>query len=151
MVNAFFSLFVWILHFVLRRVKPTVRQRRPPLEPHMAQCSINIHAIVVPFARALGSQHRNPPYTHTYIIYNIYISTYPGPIERNVICFVPFYALYIFLMGLQIQFASTTFSIGRRYRRLNMALETAFLVGKLLLRFFFTSSYIFLSSSVTLV
>lgn len=33
-------------------------------------------------------------------------------------------------MGLQIQFASTAFGIGRRYQRLNVALEEAIWVGK---------------------
>lgn len=59
-----------------------------------------------------------------------------GPIERNLFCFVPFYALYILLMGLQIQFASSTFGIGRRYRRLNVALEATFSAGKLTVLFF---------------
>lgn len=54
----------------------------------------------------------------------------PGPIERNVFCFMPFYALYVFLMGLQIQFAQSTFGIGRRYRRLNRALDATFRSGK---------------------
>lgn len=70
----------------------------------------------------------NPPAFHTNPILDV--PFFSVPVERNVFCFMPFYVLYVFLMGLQIQFAQSTFGIGRRYRRLNEALEAAYPVGK---------------------
>lgn len=55
---------------------------------------------------------------------------FPFSVSVEIYCFMPFYVLYVFLMGLQIQFAQSTFGIGRRYRRLNEALEAAYPVGK---------------------
>lgn len=37
-----------------------------------------------------------------------------------------FYVLYFCLMALQTQFAQTAHGLGRRYRRLNLAIENAF-------------------------
>lgn len=44
--------------------------------------------------------------------------------------YIPFYALYYILMALHIQFANTAVGLGRRYRRLNIALKKAFPIGK---------------------
>lgn len=46
---------------------------------------------------------------------NTYIATY-----------TPFYVLYYIMMGIQVQFAHTGYNLAKRYRRLNMAIESAF-------------------------
>lgn len=46
--------------------------------------------------------------------------------EVYIVQYAPFYLLYYIMMGLQTQFAQTAFSLARRYRRLNMAIESAF-------------------------
>lgn len=40
--------------------------------------------------------------------------------------YFPFYFLYYTLMALQAQFAQTAHGLGRRYRRLNIAIQKAF-------------------------
>lgn len=48
----------------------------------------------------------------------------------NVCAYIPFYILYFILMALHAQFAQSALGIGRRYRRLNNALQLAFPIGK---------------------
>lgn len=47
-----------------------------------------------------------------------------------VVKYLPFYLLYYIMMALQTQFAQTAFSLAIRYRRLNMAIESAFSLSK---------------------
>lgn len=46
-------------------------------------------------------------------------------IDQNVICFVPFYIMYVFFMTLHIKFAYSTYRIALRYLTLNNALRMA--------------------------
>lgn len=52
-------------------------------------------------------------------------------VEVNVYCFMPFYAMYIILMGLHLKFAHSAYGIGRRYRYLNNALKNVSSYGKI--------------------
>lgn len=47
----------------------------------------------------------------------------------NVLGYIPFYVLYYMLMALHTQFAQSALGIGRRFRRLNNALQLAFPIG----------------------
>lgn len=44
----------------------------------------------------------------------------------NIRGYIPFYILYYIFMALQAQIAQTALGIGRRYRRLNIALQKKF-------------------------
>ncbi|CAD7086982.1 unnamed protein product [Hermetia illucens] len=46
--------------------------------------------------------------------------------KLNVQWYIPFYGLYFILMGLHVHFAHSAVGLGRRYRRLNMALKNSF-------------------------
>lgn len=50
--------------------------------------------------------------------------------EVNIQSYIPFYVLYYVLMGLHAQFTQTALGVARRYRRLNMALQSAFTLSK---------------------
>lgn len=53
-----------------------------------------------------------------------------GPEKIYIIPYLPFYVLYYILIGLQTQFAQTALGVARRYRRLNMAVQSIFSMSK---------------------
>lgn len=53
-----------------------------------------------------------------------------GPEKIYIIPYFPFYVLYYILIGLQTQFAQTALGVARRYRRLNMAVQSIFSMSK---------------------
>lgn len=55
--------------------------------------------------------------------------------DSNTNAYIPFYILYFIVMAIQMQFAQTALGIGRRYRRLNIALQAAFPKGTITLIF----------------
>lgn len=63
----------------------------------------------------------------TMVLISITVMLTTDIISRNrVIPYTPFYVLYYIMMGIQTQFAYTAFNLAKRYRRLNMAIESAF-------------------------
>lgn len=64
-----------------------------------------------------------------------FVNSFQSPFELvsdeiYIVSYTPFYILYYIMMGVQTQFAQTAFSLARRYRRLNMAIESAFSLRK---------------------
>lgn len=52
-------------------------------------------------------------------------------IDQNVICFVPFYIMYVFFLTLHIKFAYSTYRIALRYLTLNRSLRNSKMYGTL--------------------
>lgn len=52
-------------------------------------------------------------------------------IDQNVICFVPFYIMYVFFLTLHIKFAYSTYRIALRYLTLNRTLRNSKMNGTL--------------------
>lgn len=52
-------------------------------------------------------------------------------IDQNVICFVPFYIMYVFFLTLHIKFAYSTYRIALRYLTLNESLRNSKMYRKL--------------------
>lgn len=52
-------------------------------------------------------------------------------IDQNVICFVPFYIMYVFFLTLHIKFAYSTYRIALRYLNLNESLRNSKMYRKL--------------------
>ena len=61
---------------------------------------------------------------------NLFICT-TGIMLENIYFYIPFYLCYILMVVLQVLFAQTALGIGRRYRRLNIALQNLFANGKI--------------------
>uniref|UniRef100_T1GTN7 Uncharacterized protein n=1 Tax=Megaselia scalaris TaxID=36166 RepID=T1GTN7_MEGSC len=52
--------------------------------------------------------------------------------QLNIHWYIPFYSLYYILTGLHLNFANSSFGVGRRFRRLNLALKRYYLSNELL-------------------
>lgn len=52
-------------------------------------------------------------------------TTHTVAIDQNVICFVPFYIMYIFFLTIHIKFAYSTYRIALRYLALNNCLRNS--------------------------
>lgn len=51
--------------------------------------------------------------------------------ELNIQWYIPFYSLYFILTVLQLNFAHSAFGVGRRFRRLNLAMKRYYLPNEL--------------------
>lgn len=53
-----------------------------------------------------------------------------GHEKAYIVPYLPFYVLYYIFMGLQTQFAQTVLGVARRYRRVNLTIQSVFSMSK---------------------